>query len=619
MFLETAGDVDIYLALRKNNKARLFPPIATTPEACWELEKRGKTFSIPEDFIDPEELYARGIRYFDNVGKLCDEIDSNLINKNETLKTYGFLPAKDNFFFVKILFDSLALRTCLLAAILSRLKPAMVIVCTDKESAVFPCHDNDLPFTNQDRLFSWLLHRLDWGTIIKTTGPAPGNFPKRRPAAPAVIHRMKTRFKKSGLYSLLYLVRSVENRMKPRALFYFLRNSLLRKKTIRVIGYGHEWSLMLIALCREGYGVSFVDSDITRPDRPIPPKNDAMVTCRLDEEHCTVEGHNLAPLIKERLAPVIQTSLASMVQAVQLENQVIRKKPPALFICSIKTTFFDHTIARLAKKNHIPVVSWQHGAEGYFRFPFMFYSELMNSDVHLLWGDGCVDPIVSDPINPYHPKLVVTGSASLELFPQSNVRTRGTGILYATTDYFRNAYYIGYDHRFTDTLFWKTQKEILSALRGSVRPVIFKVHPSTEDTRHFSEFIASGDGKQIQLIRAETSFEDLLAEADVVIIDFPSTTLLQAIATRKTVFVLLKHLMIADDAKSLLKKRAYCSEKLEDFTDLIKKYVNDETIDGQHPDTSNREFLERYGVHKNDGNVTGRVLDALKEVRNSGL
>ncbi|MFH1429683.1 MAG: hypothetical protein ABIH39_08070, partial [Candidatus Margulisiibacteriota bacterium] len=58
----------------------------------------------------------------------------------------------------------------------------------------------------------------------------------------------------------------------------------------------------------------------------------------------------------------------------------------------------------------------------------------------------------------------------------------------------------------------------------------------------------------------ECSFTDLLPLADVVVIDLPSTVLLQALTTSKPVFVYTGHLHIDDRAQKLLSRRASCHQ-----------------------------------------------------------
>ena len=110
------------------------------------------------------------------------------------------------------------------------------------------------------------------------------------------------------------------------------------------------------------------------------------------------------------------------------------------------------------------------------------------------------------------------------------------------------------------------------------------------------------------------AFTGYLDDAGIVLIDFPSTTLLQAIAAGKTVFVLTRQVPLLPEALALLRKRVYCSPDIGEFTSLVQGYLDGKTLE-QDPDPSNTEFLERYGVGELDGGITGRVLGVLDELQ----
>ncbi len=115
------------------------------------------------------------------------------------------------------------------------------------------------------------------------------------------------------------------------------------------------------------------------------------------------------------------------------------------------------------------------------------------------------------------------------------------------------------------------------------------------------------------MIRSGRGFQELVDCSGVIVIDFPSTTLLQAIATKKPVFVLTKHLPLAAEAGRLLGKRAYCSDRRDEFLSLLERFLF-EGPEPRGPDPLNREFLERYGIYRDDGKVLERVFQVLSDL-----
>jgi hypothetical protein len=117
----------------------------------------------------------------------------------------------------------------------------------------------------------------------------------------------------------------------------------------------------------------------------------------------------------------------------------------------------------------------------------------------------------------------------------------------------------------------------------------------------------------IKVFKTEVSFCDLLDKSEIIILDGPSTVLLEAIAARKTIFVLLSFIKITDDAKELLKKRAFCSESISELLTQVQKYLNRDTMD-QVPDLDNTEFLEYYGIHHDERPIPDRVLEVFESI-----
>jgi hypothetical protein len=184
------------------------------------------------------------------------------------------------------------------------------------------------------------------------------------------------------------------------------------------------------------------------------------------------------------------------------------------------------------------------------------------------------------------------------------------GVLYATTNYYRENLYVSGEPLFSDTDLWTTQQEILKVLGRSGTTVAFKPHPRDCNEKHFKKFLEDKKIENITIIK-DMAFPELVACAGLVVIDTPTTTLLQAIATRKPVFVLTRHLHLNEDADKLLRKRVYCCESRDKFLFLLGRYLITGPLPDE-PDVENREFLEWYGVYRDDGKVAERVLSVFQ-------
>lgn len=210
--------------------------------------------------------------------------------------------------------------------------------------------------------------------------------------------------------------------------------------------------------------------------------------------------------------------------------------------------------------------------------------------------------------------MVPAGSYELEEI------SRATGyhgieyeVLYATTNYYRNNLYVSGPTLFSDLDLWQTQQAILSAIGTSGAKAAFKIHPSNYEDAHLHDFLRDRGFGNITVVKDEELFRDLLDRSAAVILDFPSTTLLQAVATGKPVLALTRHLPLDPEAEALLRRRAFCTGDLAEFTSFLARFLrHEEGI--QLPDPSSREFLVRFGIHHPDGGVRGRVLELLSRL-----
>ena len=75
----------------------------------------------------------------------------------------------------------------------------------------------------------------------------------------------------------------------------------------------------------------------------------------------------------------------------------------------------------------------------------------------------------------------------------------------------------------------------------------------------------------------------------------------------------IKHISLTENGVLLLKKRAYCYKDIDEFCNALSLYFKGNLVD-QKPDVNNVEFLEGYGIMKNDGKVVERVMNVLNNL-----
>ena len=102
---------------------------------------------------------------------------------------------------------------------------------------------------------------------------------------------------------------------------------------------------------------------------------------------------------------------------------------------------------------------------------------------------------------------------------------------------------------------------------------------------------------------------NLLPAADLIIIDWPYTTLLEAARTNLPIICHKSFWRLRAGVEDLIKKRCFVADTMEDFRALLKKYLNNEL-----PILKNDELLRRYGTLYNDGKSIQRAIKNLTRI-----
>lgn len=615
--IEHPEHVRAFLILSEGMKARR-SVIATSPGACWELERRGIGFQPVERYYDKDTVFRMGMENYSHVEEICEKIDLHLQDKNPVLKQFAFRPVRDSFFSLKVLYDALTMRIMILKGIMDLESPDLVVTFGAWEPEGEKERLENLPFQYFESLYAKVLGLWGWSCrnlhieIHPEPGPGDGfsSLPMVRDLARS-LNRLRAFLPQLRTYMRRFDMKKAVSRV-IHALTYLYHGGphVLR------IRYAYNWNYISHLMDDEGLFVRKFQGagGKKRPSGELPQH----IPAELLGNRGIFMGIDLSPAILYHGNRVIQEYLQTYPDLVSRLKETLQRDPPVAVLYGTKDIPSDHIIAHIAQYYHIPVISWQHGAQGASCAPMMLYYEIMNSDLHLCFGDGVRDLYEGDAHRRFSCKLHSVGSYELEeLFFDPKPRKVEFDILYATTNYYLNYLYIGgFSHTtFQDNDLWYTQRKILDLLGKSGRKTAFKLHPGQYQEKHLREYLGVKGYSNITVFKNERAFTDLALHAQVVILDVQSTTLLQAVAAKKPVFLLTRHAKLTGNAMSALVKRAYCAETLDDFVTLIERYLERDP-ELPHPDPTNSEFLERYGIQKPDGKVLERVLSILNSLRN---
>ena len=159
---------------------------------------------------------------------------------------------------------------------------------------------------------------------------------------------------------------------------------------------------------------------------------------------------------------------------------------------------------------------------------------------------------------------------------------------------------------------YRNQKIIINSLHKLVKEnqnldVIIKFHPSqTMDEIQQLNYKVSNEN--ISIVCGLPSFDKLLSQGDIIVIDTPATTLIQSIVTKKPLFILNSNLKLFPLAKDRLIKRAIVKEDPKELIDSLRDYV----VNGvYHADVNDNIFSYYYSDPYGDGNLYKRVSDLV--------
>jgi hypothetical protein len=270
---------------------------------------------------------------------------------------------------------------------------------------------------------------------------------------------------------------------------------------------------------------------------------------------------------------------------------------------------FEEYILSLAKFLKIPRICFQHGEMSLY-YPGLWNeaSELMYASHYFSYGENVsVEKFASAKKINNQIKTVSIGSPALEILRNESSKTR-CDILYASSKFIN--YSAGFVARYTDINLYKAQEQLLSYFEDYL-----KINPDKVVVWKQNQERLTGQPVhkvcKVRTIREEFTFTQLLSDAQIVILDRPSTTSLEACVTDKPLFVLISSRNWFPLPEKLLRKRAIVSYTPEELLKSVDLYLNSGIYDA---DVNNREFVVAYGSHLDDGKGHFRTLRELNKI-----
>jgi hypothetical protein len=613
VFVETAADA---LEAIDNWAAHaLDAAVALEPEAIPVLRDASRPYLALEDAYDPRRIVdlAEPILRDQQIWAAC--LDRWLQSRIPAFAEHDFQPARLYLYWLKLVFDSLAIRAYPMTWALERWRPSWIwhpgAASSDGEFA------SDLMFRKS--LYPAVLRSVAAKLNIDATLPLPS------PAADRANDPMATSHWRQRLGAIAWVRR--QRTLLGSALEAVRRRLRPSSGDPMVLGDGYDLRPVLRAAIRSRIEVEpwrkVVDQATigsTRGGDVSRAMSDAWLPALAEAELLTparVHGCDLRNVAESRIrfwwdvlipqqwrafAAVRQHWGGTRVQAVAvagLGDHIERGAFAAMRSIGVRTYIYQHG-----------------GFVGACECPPWDCNDFALADYELTYGRGTAEYFMSRdvPKGCGYATPVAVGSSRLDSLRGSIRRLHRPGprprILLVPNLIPRNNRYFDAG-TMPDVLESELQEAVVATAREfPAYDFIYKAFPyhDQRDTPAVALARTAGSNCRVEL---EASLPRMIARAELIVLLFPSTALLEALLSDKPAIVLVdpRFVKMRPAARAALERRATVAESPQRFLDELRRLLQDGRF--AVPTPVDDLFLHEYGTHLGDGKSADRALAAI--------
>lgn len=600
--------------------------VAVLPEAAWALRERGVIYDRLEDFYCErslcqlaEPLLAREIEW-------ADSVDTWLQHRLPMWGESGFCPARLTLYYLKIFFDELALRTNVLKSFIDQSKARRIIYYAAPRNSKLEWHvgfnesvyrlllphfaDADVELVGLPALSGD--HYISWG------GYAPANSVRNR------FRRLWERMPRAWRDRLRPLVRRSLGEMSYNA-----------DEAKICIGHGYD----LEAIRREALGssVPFIDwfelmRRVTRARHreqvPTVPRGiwEELKERKSFWELAKPEGVDLRSLAEPRLAAWWNDGVLPMWSAFDAALKVLPRERLSAILTPTLSSPEARGVQAAARAVGIPVALFQHGGfVANCEHVGWDVDDLALADFSFVYGDGVARYFEERRQRSSKPLAtpVAVGSPRLDAIRVAGPRRRaqirrrltngkeGPVVLYVPTAFMAHCRQLVCDV-YPDVPYFELQTRIFEAFakHPDVR-FVYKAFVSV--VRHPMHAALTRLCPEARWVTS-SPLTDLIWAADAIIVDFPSTALLEAILTSAPIILYAdrESVRLRDEARTYLDRRVVLTETPGRFLEAICELLTNGPTSALR--SLDRDFEYAYATHKGDGKSAAAALAALLEI-----
>ncbi len=307
-----------------------------------------------------------------------------------------------------------------------------------------------------------------------------------------------------------------------------------------------------------------------------------------------LENSLVAGILRSVVSHIAGTIVPVLADIHQYSEALIQRLEPHFIVATTLGRGDMQVIGQAAKGAGVPLVSFQHGGSyGYANTPWLFLSDL-RADFFAGLGERVGEGIrslnlPSDSDNFSHPEYVNVGwsDAPPELSPRE-----GVTVLYAPTGLMGDSRYGPY-HNLPDIRYCALQLKVLEVLASiDGVQVLFRPHPKDKVINPVVK--KAMKLHNVEISPSEETFLDAFERASAVVLDAPTTTLIQVLGGgRPIVFFDAGIFEWMDEGKLLADEVCNWVDASEGWEQRLKVVLK-AVLSDDPPPTSKTPFQEAY-------------------------
>jgi hypothetical protein len=390
--------------------------------------------------------------------------------------------------------------------------------------------------------------------------------------------------------SIKYILRYMRDTFR----LFNLRNFFSRKnKKIAIIGGAYDW----FKLAKNKRVINTLSLSLLRIKNPNPSNGKDKEILEILKKAYFGKGKSFIDL--SFLSHEIKKYLEYFARKTNNFEKIINR-----FYCvatGVLTWPEENFLAHIAIKNNKRVILWQHGERGQSPDPSIEFTEMLYTTDLLTYGSS-VD-------NFYKNWLYKNNLTSIKSIGSLTKQVRwkkndSKNILYATGKWHKNA--IPFLNVLdSDIRLVRAHLKILGYLNNIENwNTIFK----TNNTKGLNEIPYKNKFNNIKF-ESNIPFTDLLKNSELVILDTPSTTLIEACSTSIPIFVLSGRNVYSEEFLEKVSRRVIWCNSLDELISNLNNYLKYEQYDS---DLFDESFVNSYFSKSSENLIAKKIINLIE-------